>query len=101
MSHDLWNVLSHYRTIVAPEHRDAIVSNFHNAMGMSLSSSFVILHGWELILQGVRLVAEIRPRFSEYPLEGGLDLVPHRKGTIYLASTESPGPGWKPGSGFM
>jgi len=33
--------------------------------------------------------------------EGGLDLVTNRQGAIYSASTESPGPDWKPGSGFI
>jgi len=37
--------------------------------------------------------------FSELP-EGGLDLVTNRKGAILSAFAESPGPDWKPGSGF-
>ena len=35
------------------------------------------------------------------PPEGGLDLVTYRLGAISLASAESPGPDWKPGSGVM
>ena len=35
------------------------------------------------------------------PPEGGLDLVTNRKGAIYSAFAESPGPDWKPGSGFI
>jgi len=35
------------------------------------------------------------------PPEEGLDLVTNKQGTIYSASTESPGPDWKPGSGFI
>jgi len=39
--------------------------------------------------------------FSEPPPEGGLDLETYRQGAIYSASTESPGPDWKPGSGII
>jgi len=39
--------------------------------------------------------------FSEPPPEGGLDLVTNRQGAIESASAESPGPDWKPGSGFI
>ena len=35
------------------------------------------------------------------PPEGGLDLVTNRQGSIKSASTDSLGPDWKPGSGFM
>ena len=39
--------------------------------------------------------------FSEPPPEGGLDLVTSTQDAIYSASTEFPGPDWKPGSGFI
>jgi len=47
-----------------------------------------------------RIASTITYRFSEPP-EGGLDLVTNRQDTILSASTETPGPDWKPGSGFI
>ena len=35
------------------------------------------------------------------PLRGGMGLVTNRQDAILSAFTESPGPDWKPGSGFI